>query len=62
MHRALLHGLVDARDERLVLGRDGLGVAALDGALEPSEVGLDGARQEPVLGPLALAAQYPLLL
>ena len=53
---ALLHSLVDARDQGAVLGRDRLGLAALDGAFEAAEVGLDRAGQEPVLGPLAIAA------
>jgi len=39
-----------------MLVRDRLRVAALDGALEAPEVGLDRAGQEPVLGSLALAA------
>ena len=39
-----------------VLGPDRLGVAALDRALEAAEVGLHGARQQPVLRALALAA------
>jgi hypothetical protein len=38
--RALLDGLVDLRDQLLVLGGDRLGVAALDRALEPAEVRL----------------------
>ena len=35
---------------------DRVGVAALDRALEAAEVGLHGAREQPVLGALALAA------
>ena len=54
--RALLDGLVDARDQGAVLGLDRGGVAALDSALEPPEIGLDRARKEPVLGSLPLAA------
>ena len=56
VHGALLHGLVDPRDERAVLGLDRARVAGLDSALEPAEMGLDRARQQPVLGALALAA------
>jgi hypothetical protein len=58
----LLHGLINLRDQLALLGRDRLGVAALDRGFEPAEVGLDRAGQQPVLGALALAAQYPLLL
>ena len=53
---ALLHGLVDARDELAVRGLDRARVAALDGTLQPSEVGLDGAGEQPVLGSLPTAA------
>lgn len=62
VHRALLHGLVDPGDERPVLGLYRRSVAILDGFLEPPEIGLHGAGQQAVLSPLALAAQYPLLL
>lgn len=56
MQGALLHGLVDAGDQGLVLSLDRRGIAAVDGTLEPLEIGLDRTRQEPVLGPLAFAA------
>lgn len=56
MQGALLHSLVDARDEGAVLGFDRGGVAALDRAFKSPKVGLDRAGQEPVLGSLAVAA------
>ena len=56
VHGALLHGLVDLRDEISLLGLDRARLAALDGALETAEVGLHGAREQPVLSALALAA------
>ena len=56
VHGALLHGLVDLRDEIALLGADRVGVATLDGALEAAEMGLDRAGEQPVLRALALAA------
>jgi hypothetical protein len=53
---ALLHGLVDFRDEVALLGGDRIGVAGLDSALEAAEMGLDRAGEQPVLSALALAA------
>ena len=56
VQRALLDSLVDPRDERALLGGDRVCIAGLDRSLEAAEVGLDRARKQPVLGPLALAA------
>ena len=56
MQGAFLHGLVDLRDQRAVLGADRLGVATVDRALEATEMRLHGAGQQPILGALALAA------
>jgi hypothetical protein len=53
---AFLDRLVDPGHERAMLGLDRSGVAAVDRALEPAEMGLHGARQQPVLRSLAAAA------
>ncbi len=62
MQRAALDGLVDAGDQRAVLGLEGIGVAGLGGLLEAVKVGLDGARQASVLVTLSGASEDPLLL
>ena len=55
-------GLVDELHERDVLGRDGVGVATVDGGLEAPEIGLDGRPVAEVLEPLTLADEDALLL
>ena len=62
MKGALLDGLVDPGDERLVLRGDAFGVARLDGRLEPLEMSLHGAPKAQVLEPLTLGAGDSLLL
>ena len=59
---ALLDGLVDLRGQLALLFLDRARVAGLDRRLQAPEVGLHGAGQQSVLGPLALAAKYPLFL
>ena len=59
---ALLHGLVDLRDERAVLGVGGLGVALGDRRLEALEVRPHRAGKMAILGPLANGAGVALAL
>ena len=54
MQGALLDGLVDPRDQRLVLRGDGAGVPRLNDRLEPLEMGLHRAPKAQVLEPLTL--------
>ncbi len=62
VQRAALDGLVDQPDQLAVLGLGGIVVATLDSSLEAAEVRLDRRRVAPVLEPLTLGAEDPLLL
>jgi len=62
MKSASLDGLVDPRNECLVLGGDRVGVAGLSRSLESLEVGLHRASKAQVLETLTLGACNPLLL
>src|SRR5258707_5436281 len=57
---ALLHGLVDLRNQIALLGLDRAPVSGLDGTLEAAEMGLHRAGEHPVLRALALPAHGPL--
>jgi hypothetical protein len=59
---ALLNGLVDPRDHRLILGRDGIGVAGSGRFLEAAELRLDRSGEPAVLVALPLGAENSLLL